>query len=168
MRTCLESRAVMFLLLTSVCRYEDAIWDVTLECSDHAAKRITELEVFTGSIFNKSGAQTRRQRDRSIRLKDEFDRITQWAEAMIRKKGTKVSDDANKEQQLSADPGGALVLSIACLNVGIAKERQSARLGSGRSEEQFQSFKIIAACCAVRELDAAINRKLAATGSNGL
>jgi hypothetical protein len=46
-----------------------------IDYSDHASMSITELEVFTGNIFNKSGIQTRRQRDRSLQLKDKFERI---------------------------------------------------------------------------------------------
>ncbi|KAF2014265.1 RdRP-domain-containing protein [Aaosphaeria arxii CBS 175.79] len=120
--------------------YEDAIWGATQEYSDHARMGITELEVFTGEIFNKTGVQTRRQRDKSILLKDEFDRISQSTSAMIRK-----HDDE------SAGPTDGLALSIACLDVGIKKPRRN--YGREREEGDFQSFKVIAACCAFRELD---------------
>ncbi|KAF2115325.1 RNA dependent RNA polymerase-domain-containing protein [Lophiotrema nucula] len=138
--------------------YEDAISNATLEYSDHAAIRITELEVFTGNIFNKSGAQTRRQRDKSLQLKDEFNRIAQWAEGMIRKRSIAIPEDDDEEQELSSDNDGALALSIACLRVGQLMESRESRLRAGRTEGEFQSFKVVAACAAIRELDAAIKR----------
>jgi hypothetical protein len=137
------------------------MWNATLEFSDHAAKRITELEVFTGAIYNKSGIQTRRQRDRSVQLKDEFERIAQWAVGMIRKQKFKgaTEEDAEEEdtQAGAADPSERLILSIACLQVGILKDLS--RLGHARAEEEFQSFKVVAASCALRELDAANRAK---------
>lgn len=56
-------------------RYEDAIANAALEYSGHATKELTELEVFTGTIFNSTGSKTRRQRDGSMKLKDKLDRI---------------------------------------------------------------------------------------------
>lgn len=135
------------------------MWNATQEYSDHASRGITELEVFTGAIFNKSGAQTRRQREKSPQLKDEFDRIARWAEAMIRNRKMKVSSDSKDEQEYaSTDSDEGLILSIACLNVGVVKQHKSLRAASGRFEDNFQSFKVVAACCAVRELDAAFQR----------
>lgn len=137
--------------------YEDAMWNATIEFSDHAAMRITELEVFTGAIFNKSGVQTRRQRDRSIKLKDEFDSISHWAESMIRKRG--VGNAANEDYpddevvQPQGDNIDALLLSIACLQVGTMKDMD--RVGFGRADEEFQSFKVVAASCALQELHVA-------------
>lgn len=137
-----------------------------MEFSDHAAKSITELEVFTGNIFNKSGVQTRRQRDRSVQLKDEFDRISRWAEAMIRKRKMRTLDDDDEDEQPTPNPEDALVLSIACLQVGTLKDLT--RLGYRRLDEEFQSFKVTAACCVIRELDAAIPRREWETASGGV
>ena len=61
--------------LTYERRYEDAIYGVMINCADHPNQPLEELEVFIGFIMNKRGAQTHRQRDRSIKLKDEFERI---------------------------------------------------------------------------------------------
>ncbi|KAK7177991.1 RNA-dependent RNA polymerase [Paraphaeosphaeria sporulosa] len=136
--------------------YEDAIYTATVDYSDHAAIRITELEVFTGTIFNKSGVQTRRQRDKSIQLKDEFERIAHWTENMIRKRNVKALDDAGQEGH-GVRSDDALALSVACLIVGCMK--QQTRGGRRpRQEDTFQSFKVVAACCAIKELDAAKTR----------
>lgn len=56
--------------------YEDAISDAMAQYSEHPIKPITELEVFIGNILNRSGVQTNRQRDNSIKLRDEFERIS--------------------------------------------------------------------------------------------
>lgn len=121
--------------------YEDEIFNTTQEYSDHASMGITELEVFTGSIFNKTGVQTRRQRDKSIQLKDEFDRIAQFITSLIRK--SSVAD---------TEPCDGLTLSIACLAVGNMLT-PSTVVARGRAEDDYKSFKVIAACCAIRELD---------------
>lgn len=56
--------------------YEAAISNAMSQYSEHPINPITELEVFIGNILNKSGVQTNRQRDKSIKLKDEFERIS--------------------------------------------------------------------------------------------
>ncbi|TRX89845.1 hypothetical protein FHL15_009278 [Xylaria flabelliformis] len=127
--------------------YNDQVWTATIDYSDHASKGITELEVFTGTIFNNSGIQTRRQRDTSTRLKDEFDRISKWIEDLIRKHGG----------------FAALELSIACLYAGIVKRGRGGI--SKRNADDFESFKVIAAHCALRELEIAIQKRNIAEGA---
>lgn len=147
--------------------YEDAISNATVDYSEHAAMGITELEVFTGNIFNKSGVQTRRQQDKSFRLKDEFDRIAKWAEAMMRKREIMTLEDQDEEQQGATDsPNEALILSLACLSVGCVKDEGNSPSGPGRrSGGDFHSFKVVAACCAIREFDLAIKRANIAAGA---
>ncbi|KAI0856865.1 RNA dependent RNA polymerase-domain-containing protein [Xylaria cubensis] len=127
--------------------YNDQVWTATIDYSDHASKGITELEVFTGTIFNNSGIQTRRQRDTSMRLKDEFDRISKWVEDLIRKHGGFM----------------ALELSIACLYAGIVKRGRGGI--NKRNADDFESFKVIAAHCALRELEIAIQKRDIAEGA---
>ncbi|KAI0513140.1 RNA dependent RNA polymerase-domain-containing protein [Xylaria bambusicola] len=160
--------------------YEDAIWSATVTYSDHASKSITELEVFTGAIFNKSGIQTRRQRDTSIQLKDDFDRIVKWVESLIRKQDMQSSTD-NPEDATDDDTIGSsdeakddissvgteftpLELSIACLRVGVVRTNRD-RYSDQRNAGNFESFKVIAAHCALRELDLAIQEKDIANGA---
>ncbi|KAJ8129303.1 hypothetical protein O1611_g4329 [Lasiodiplodia mahajangana] len=152
--------------------YDDAIWMATIDYSDHSSKAITELEVFTGTIFNKSGIQTRRQRDTSTRLKDEFDRITKWIEGLIRKKSSGDALDGTGDDprdgyyEESTDPEAestALELSIACLHAGVAGGVR--RSSNERNSNDFESFKVIAAHCALRELEIAIKRNEMAEGA---
>jgi hypothetical protein len=116
--------------------------------------RISELEVFTGSIFNKLGVQTRRQRDKSIQLKDEFDRIAKWTTAMIRDRKTEISGEHTLNVQPMMHSDDSLILSIACLHVGMMDSETGTRAGP-RGIEELQSFKVIAACCVIKELDLA-------------
>ncbi|KAI0598678.1 rna-dependent rna polymerase [Biscogniauxia sp. FL1348] len=150
--------------------YDDEIWKATVEFSDHSSVKITELEVFTGSIFNKSGIQTRRQRDKSVRLKDEFDRISKWIQALIHKgkmDAFNVEEYDRDEDEDNYDGLGqtssSLELSIACLHAGIA--RPSVFPGSKQSSVEFQSFKVVAASCALRELEYAIKKDEIAIGA---
>ncbi|KAK9773406.1 putative RNA dependent RNA polymerase-domain-containing protein [Seiridium cardinale] len=149
--------------------YEDAITSACIDYSEHVSMSITELEVFTGNIFNKSGVQTRRQRDSSLKLKDEFDRIAAWIEALIRKRSipglTAEQDDEGDSYTESTTNDDAeltpLELSIACLHVGCIREegRRNTGWNSRQSNgEGHLSFKVVAACCLVKELDIAIKR----------
>lgn len=127
---------------------------------------ISEIEVFTGCIFNKSGTQTRRQRDKSTRLKDEFDRIAKWVESVIRKQkiASRVDRDDADDDDDHADTGATgLELSVACLNVGCVPNRI---IAGSRTGDEFQSFKVVAASCVLRELDAAIKRQEIAAGAS--
>ncbi|OTA99863.1 hypothetical protein M426DRAFT_324753 [Hypoxylon sp. CI-4A] len=146
--------------------FDDFVWGVSKDYADNT-KNLTELEVFTGYIFNKSGSQTRRQRDKSIQLKDEFDRIAKWAEGAIRKKVVKLRADDDASDDENPDESGyyrhdlsALQLSIACLQVSAEKSNGFARSGSN-----FQSFKVIAAQCALTELEIALAQHEAAEGA---
>ncbi|KAI2463835.1 RdRP-domain-containing protein [Annulohypoxylon bovei var. microspora] len=155
--------------------YDDAIWSATMEYSDNFTKGLTELEVFTGCIFSKSGIQNRRQRDKSIRLKDEYDRIAKWIEGSIRKKEVRMREDEDNDGHADADERNdepangldsglgvsALELSIACLHVSTEQSDSS-----GRNKVDFQSFKIVAAQCALTELDLALARKEAALAAD--
>ncbi|KAI1812706.1 RdRP-domain-containing protein [Poronia punctata] len=134
--------------------YEDMIFSATIDFSEHASKSITEIEVFIGSIFNRSGVQTRRQRDTSIRLKDEFDRIAKWVGNVIRKQ----NDGTGTESESTA-----LELSLACLYVG--KTGGSSNVNSTgnayakrRHTGTYESFRILAAHHALRELEAEMQR----------
>ncbi|KAI1769919.1 RdRP-domain-containing protein [Hypoxylon cercidicola] len=152
--------------------YDDAIWSATMDNSDHSTKGITELEVFTGCIFNKSGVQTKRQRDRSVRLKDDFDRIAKVFESSIRKKKIEPREDDGADDN-DSDAGdyadadvddfspdlSALELSIACLHVGTSTSNKF-----GRNNSDFQSFKVIAAQCVLSELEIALMNHQVAMG----
>jgi hypothetical protein len=48
----------------------DTMW----QFSENPRRPLTEVEAFCGTVLNKTGSQTRRQREASIKLKEEVDR----------------------------------------------------------------------------------------------
>lgn len=139
--------------------------------SDNHVKRMTEIEVFCGSIFNKAGAQTRRQKDNSKKLKAEFDCLSEWLVGQMRRKLRTVDQEAssiynssssNQYSFLSDDPvtrmlapnREALEMSYSCLMVGLMPN-EGFELEDGK---QLQSFKVIAASVLLKELTELVNR----------
>ncbi|KAK8038458.1 hypothetical protein PG993_006869 [Apiospora rasikravindrae] len=155
--------------------YEDMMYNITMDYSEHASIPISELEVFTGNIFNKSGVQTPRQRDRSLKLKEAFDRMAKTTVALIRKNkhghdehGTEEDDVASTV--LDCNPLAALELSLACLHVG-RRQLQSLSVRWGQKDGNsggYQSFKVVAASCATKELDLAVRRAEMRAGASML
>lgn len=118
--------------------YDGTIADKMWEFSDNPRVPISEVEVFCGFVLNKRGSQTRRQRDASIKLHDETDRIMSWIVSMIRERG----DTATREDVVE--------LCLACVEVGCAKSTEGVEGYSGHGN--LQSFKVLAACCLLREV----------------
>ncbi len=130
---------------------------------------ITELEVFVGFIVNKSGVQTSRQRDKSIKLKDEFDRISLGFSRVISnyRARTELDDKAAESEadddvrsagmDANAVPAGpcldGLAMAIACLHVTCEPVHHSRHSTRHRSvEHSLESFRVIAATELGREL----------------
>ncbi|KAI8166518.1 RNA-dependent RNA polymerase 1 [Colletotrichum sp. SAR 10_70] len=151
--------------------YEDTVIQAMSTYSDNHVKRMTEIEVFCGSIFNKAGAQTRRQKDNSKKLKAEFDRLSEWLVGQMRRKLRTVDQEAssiynssssNQYSFLSDDPvtrmlapnREALEMSYSCLMVGLMPN-EGFELEDGK---QLQSFKVIAASVLLKELTELVNR----------
>lgn len=140
-----------------------------LQYSDNPRVALSETEVFCGSILNKRGSQTRRQRDSSIKLKDEIDRITTLIVKQIRDISLG-NDDKTEVVSVSGSVTSAnrtrddiLELCWACVRVGCVKESEKSHLGA----KKFQSFKVLAACCLFKELDAFFRRKEVIYGDGG-
>lgn len=118
--------------------YDSSILDKMWDFSDNPRVPLSEVEVFCGFILNKRGSQTRRQRDSSIKLHDETDRIMSWIVSMIRSR----DDSVTKEQVVE--------LCLACVLVGCVEDTRGVEGYSGTGE--LQSFKVVAACCLLREM----------------
>jgi hypothetical protein len=130
--------------------YESAIEDMMWQFSDNPRKCITEVEVFCGSIFNKRGSQTRRQRDSSIKLREEIDRVMDWIVKLMRESNALEGEDGEDEGSIEHGDMAALELCLACLVVGCVKEPKQEVAYQGNS--QLNSFKLVAAGCVVKEL----------------
>lgn len=123
--------------------YDSTIVDKMWDFSDNPRKPLREVEVFCGFVFNNRGSQTRRQRDTSVKLKDETDRIMAWIVGMIRERG----ESAGKED--------AVELCLACLQVGCVKDTGDVDGYSGSGD--VSSFKVLAACCLLKEMTGLAN-----------
>ncbi|KKO98230.1 hypothetical protein THAR02_09660 [Trichoderma harzianum] len=126
---------------------------------------ISEVEAFCGSILNPRGSQTRRQRDSSIKLKEEMDRVMNFFAKLIRDRtggATGIADDAasvatDDDGQSERERMNAVELCWACVVVGSEKDVQAD--GQHESEKPLQSFRVVAASCLVKELNELLTRK---------
>lgn len=123
--------------------YEVAISYAMLQFSEHPVRPISELEVFIGAILNKSGVQTNRQRDNSIKLRDEFSRISSWITSLMRK--DRLGVDAPLTGYESRHD--SLHICFACVMAG--GENTS---GLHDVYQDMQSFRVVAACALLGEL----------------
>ncbi|KAI6778657.1 RNA-dependent RNA polymerase [Emericellopsis cladophorae] len=132
--------------------YENSITEKMWDFSENPRSPITEVEVFCGFILNKRGSQTRRQRDSSIKLKEAIDQTMTWIVNMIRLSGppqtkeTGEDDEAHQQQHKEEHQDDVVELCLACLYVGCMM-----RVPGDRGQ-QLQSFKVVAACCLIREM----------------
>jgi hypothetical protein len=131
--------------------YEDAVSTAMAQFSTHPTKPLTELEVFIGNVLNKSGVQTHRQRDSSIKLKDEMGRIATWITRQMRKVS---HDPAGTAGPDAPAPTGYqtkfdnLHLCLACVHAGCEETT-----GPRESRyEDMQSFRVVAACSLLSEI----------------
>lgn len=150
--------------------YDDAILNTMYEFSEHPTQPLTELEVFIGTIVNKTGAQTLRQRDRSRKLRDEYERISGWITTQIRPRSLS-DDEVGSSDGIDRDEdyrGGeywykqhlrVLELCLACSYCQQEQrepESQRKKRGGGRrdkDEEVIESFWLVAASALIRELE---------------
>ncbi|CAK7233787.1 hypothetical protein SCUCBS95973_008714 [Sporothrix curviconia] len=143
--------------------YDDAMQSTMYDFSEHPTLPLTELEVFIGTIVNKAGAQTLRQRDRSRKLHDEYERISSWITAQIRPARKKAPDtkpaaaaeDDGFDSDDSEDGGAWLNERTAVLELCLACVHAQ-KLGHGgrkEKEEQVESFWLVAGSALIRELE---------------
>ncbi|KAL2828374.1 RNA dependent RNA polymerase-domain-containing protein [Aspergillus pseudoustus] len=123
--------------------YEHAIYDAMTTFSEHPVNPITELEVFIGHILNKTGVQTHRQRERSIKLKDEFDRIASWILTQMRPAGP-ITGYASEFDNLER--------CLACVHVAGEPDNWDAGHRRGRLVG-LDSFRVVATCALLMEIE---------------
>lgn len=91
--------------------------------SAHPTRPLSELEVFAGTVLGKNGAPTRRQREDSKAMKEQFDEDTKVVVSQIQ----------------------SLEMSMACLAAGLEEEEYGGEEQVRRSGEHLLSFKYLAA-----------------------
>ncbi|KAH6976978.1 RNA dependent RNA polymerase-domain-containing protein [Ilyonectria sp. MPI-CAGE-AT-0026] len=135
--------------------YDSAVENLMFDYSDNPRSSLTEVEVFCGFILNKRGGQTRRQRDSSIKLKEEIDRVMTWIVKLMRNRET----GSDAETMASRVPEGSeavVELCWACLAIGCISEA-SASPPSYHGSCELRSFRVVAACCLVKEFNLLMN-----------
>lgn len=129
--------------------------------SDRPRTGISEVEVFCGSVLNKRGSQTRQQRDLSIGLKEEMDRVLTLMDKLIRKRGSVEGLDSGSNYDIdsysvanldgSRDREEVIQLCWACLVVGCETDRSTAP-EAYRGDGDLRSFRVVAAACLLKEM----------------
>lgn len=117
-------------------RYEDCLIDTMYQYSTHHTRYLSELEVFIGNIIGKVGAQSKRQREYSVSMKEKFESDVAFTINCILK--DPVTGKESEE---------ALERSIACL--AVAMEEKAARKKVG----VLRSFKYVAAAVCLKEVE---------------
>ncbi|KAF9785643.1 hypothetical protein IL306_005015 [Fusarium sp. DS 682] len=136
--------------------YDSSITGKMWHFSENPRVPLTEVEVFCGFILNKRGAQTRRQGDSSIKLKEEIDRIMTWIVKQIRDRG--VGDGAETLSTATEVDGApsrwredVVELCWACVAVSCVGKEFAPLVYHGTGE--LESFRVVAACCLLKELN---------------
>ena len=104
--------------------------------SNHPTQFISEIEVFSGNILGKNGAQSKRQRESSKTMKEKQDRDVEYTVLCI----TRGDGDGNDSR------AEALERSIACLYVACNTPRVRKKVGT------LVSFTWIAAALCLKEV----------------
>jgi hypothetical protein len=122
--------------------YERSMRDITFQFPGNPFQPLTEFEVLLGFIAREGGGHTRRGKH----LQEELERLWKWTELLIRGTDSEVFDKETR-----------MLRSIACLEVSIMIEDTVTHIRQGKTAEEFQSFKIVAALCATISLREFIN-----------
>lgn len=123
----------------SIFSYETNLIDTMHQYSTHPAHPVSEVEVFSGTILGKNGAQSKRQRESSKTMKEKHDRDVEYTVLCITR-----GDDADG----TGDNGRAEALerSIACLYVACNTVRVRKKVGA------LVSFVWVAAAVCLKEV----------------
>lgn len=103
--------------------------------SPHGSSYISEIEVFSGNILGRNGAQNKRQREYSMELREKHGRDVSYTIECI----TRGVDGDEAEEALS--------LSIACFYVGLTEPRKHDKVGV------LVSFVWVAAVVCLKETE---------------
>ncbi|KAH0536953.1 hypothetical protein FGG08_006218 [Glutinoglossum americanum] len=116
--------------------YGDCLNDTRIQYSTHPLRRLSELEIFVGTIIGKTGIPNKRQRDISTDMKEKFDQDVSF-----------IIDYIINDNEDGIGDGESLERSIACF--AVAMEDGVPGEGTGALE----SFKYIAAAVCLKEVE---------------
>ncbi|KAG7004497.1 hypothetical protein G7Y79_00025g057830 [Physcia stellaris] len=115
--------------------YEDNLVHIMFDYSSQPHHFVSEVEVFSGNIIGKNGAQSKRQRDFSTTMKERHERNVEYTIKYI------------LQGEDMAETSEALERSIACLWVGHQEIKKHKKVG------RLVSFAWIAASVCLREVE---------------
>lgn len=115
--------------------YEENLIDTMYTFSTHPNHALSEIEVFSGCIMGKNGAQSKRQREFSSSMKEKQERDVAYTVSCI------IQGEENDNR------AEALERSIACLEVATSTVRSRKKVG------RLYSFGWVAAAVCLREVD---------------
>jgi hypothetical protein len=117
-------------------RYEDCFQSIASEYSPQPSRPLSELEVFVGNILGKTGAQSKKQHELSVSMKERFNEDLEYIVNCILKDGNERSEES-------------LARSMACFRVGLEPGTRSLRSG----KEKMVSFGYVAAAVCMKEVE---------------
>ena len=143
-------------------RYDEAVLNAMADNAEHPHKPLSETELFIGQVFNKRGAQTRRQRDCSEKLRSTYDRVSGAIWRIVRERPAADNESiagSVTNASVASVRGGSmesdknvLETALACFYVSI--EGRGRGVGNRYSkEEQVETFKVLAANIFLKELE---------------
>ncbi|KAI9768710.1 MAG: hypothetical protein M1840_004705 [Geoglossum simile] len=115
--------------------YEDFLMNTMSDFSSSPLRRLSEVEVFVGTIIGKNGMPNKRLRESSTGMKDQFDRDVAFVVDCITKDGKGLPDMKSLER------------SVACLSVAMEGE------GHASNAAGLRSFKYVAAAVCLKEIE---------------
>jgi hypothetical protein len=119
---------------------------------------LSEVEVFVGNILGKTGAQTKRQRELSMSMKERFEAELSFTVKCITKTANHFYDGEDGEDGEANSYGvtekreQALPLSMACLWVGLNESAEVWKYGK-KGKVQLRSFGYVAAAVCLKEAE---------------
>ena len=119
-------------------RYESIVHGYAAEYGPSFSQPLSEYEVFIGNILGRTGAQSKRQHDYSVSMKESFREDLRYIVNRILLDGGVESDDA-------------LERSLACLAVGC--ENLEAENSGVRSSNKLVSFGYVAASVCLWQME---------------
>ncbi|KAK5997775.1 putative RNA-dependent RNA polymerase 1-like protein [Cladobotryum mycophilum] len=146
--------------------YENAMSDNMWHFAENPRTPITEVEAFCGSLLKKVGRQTQRERDSSMKLKEQMEGVMTWIVKLIRDRTTSGENapptfDGGERERMNA-----VELCWACVMVGCSKKPDDPKTpyyGTG----DMESFRVLAACCLAKELSDLLNHSNRADTGGG-
>ena len=122
--------------------YEDNLVDCMLTYTTRDSSYVSEVEVFSGILLGRFGALSKRQKEYSSAMKEKHERDVAYTVSCIRS-----GIEGNGEEE-------ALARSMACLFVGLTKDRTHKRVGA------LVSFGWVAAAVCLSEVDKMLAAKV--------